>query len=133
MCIPRGRDQVLLDEGNEVYPESYGQRFDESVVVLVCAEVEDPMREIPLGRGQVVSVQVQKGRHGVERQPLVPIEEGLPLGDALRKDRGLQGYIGVAILRLRDGALESRFQFARRTEPIEGLLPGVTELVSEQV
>jgi hypothetical protein len=67
-------------------------------------QIEDPARHLVLSRGYLQSVDEQKRAHCDMRHALVPVEKGLPLGDAMNKNSSLKREIGIFIVRVVHGA-----------------------------
>ncbi len=64
------------------------------------AEADDPGGKLRIVGDQHIAVELEEGDQRDKGFPLVPVDEGLGLGDAVRKDGGLQGEVGLLVVRV---------------------------------
>src|SRR5581483_5875728 len=90
--------------------ERRSDAFGEVVRRGAGREVEDPGGELGVGSLDAVAVELEEGQHGDQREPLVAVDEELPLGDAVGEHRRLQGEVGVLVAGVGRRSGERAFQ-----------------------
>jgi hypothetical protein len=125
MDLPQADDLTAADGEllDDAHIPKLGDRSASCSGVVPAARSRDPVDEFGVGGLDAVAVELEEGQHGDEREPLVAVDEELPLGDAVGEHRRLQREVGVLVVGVGCRSGERGFQ-ARSVAQVVGSVPG---------